>query len=302
MTPFKPGSKYLFAVLFLALCWVAPAALAAAEEETPELPRAKAEIVDFDPTGVWSRSKSFGQVKDEEGVQVISFPDEKNFFAYYVPPGHKPERVMVAVHGTGGSPYEELKDEIPMAKEFDYIVVAVNWFKPDTGFFKADALYNEILEALAYVQKAEKIELDKVGYIGFSRGAAVSYEIAYLDAHSKYHLFKFFIAHSGGIPADFRVEAKNEGSQPDNFMRKLALGGLGQAPMKGTTFFLYSGDLDEHWKLKMSEQVGNAKNIIEKNGGTVVEWVHRTDLGHGGLRKDRSINEKAVRAFIEKTP
>ena len=190
---------------------------------------------------------------------------------------------------------------IPMAKQFDYMVVGVNWFKAGSGFMKADELYRQILIALAYVQRKEKVELNKIGYIGFSRGAAISYEIAYLDVR-KWHLFKLFIAHSGGIPTDFRVEPKNDAAPRDPFFANLSQGRLGSAPMKDTAFFLYSGDRDEEWGLKMSEQVENAENLIKANGGTVVERVRRADLGHMGLRKDCSINEKAVKAFIDRTP
>ncbi len=65
--------------------------------------------------------------------------------------------------------------------------------------------------------------------------------------------------------------AKREGAEPDVFMKKLVGGRLGETPMKGTTFFLYSGDQDENWGLKMSQRMANAKRHIEKNVRAFIE-------------------------------
>lgn len=263
-------------------------------------PVSKAVEAHHDPLMIWKRSRNFEKVK-REGAKVVIWPRKNNFFAYYIPPNFSSGRIMVAVHGTGGNPYEELKDEISLARKFDYMVVAMNWFKQDTQYFKAKDLYGDILQALDYIQKQTGNDLTRVGYIGFSRGSAISYEVAYLDARTE-RMIDLFISHSGGIPKDFKVEAKSRDAQADEFFAQLANGRLGEAPMKGTQFFLYSGDQDEQWGLEMSQQMAYAKELIEKNGGRVLEWVRRPDLGHAGLRLDRSINEKAVRYFMEATP
>ncbi len=262
-------------------------------------PRTEADLMDHDPYGVWRQSRSFEHVK-ALGAQVVDMPAERNFFAYWVPPDFRSGRIIVAVHGTGGNPYEELKDEIPMAEKFDYLVVAINWYSPQKGFLSAKDLYRNILYSLDYIKEHYQNNLESVAYIGFSRGGAVSYEVAYLDAQTD-RLFDIFIAHSGGIPKDFRIEARNPLSRADRFFRDLAANKLGPEPLKGTKFFLYSGDLDESWGLKMSEQMGYASELIERNGGRVVEWVRKAGGNHAGFRKDRSINEKAIRHFIDLT-
>ncbi len=282
--------KYLWIFMGLILLW----------SEVGAAAPVKAVEADHDPLMIWKRSRNFEKVKSE-GAQVVIWPEENNFFAYYIPPGYRSGRIMVAVHGTGGNPYEELKDEIPMAKQYDYMVVAMNWFKPKSGFFEAKDLYDDILKALHFVQEKTGNDLSRVGYIGFSRGSAVSYEVAYLDAKSE-RIIDLFIAHSGGIPKDFKIEAKNRDAQPDEFFAKLATEQLGDAPMAGTRFFLYSGDKDERWGTQMSEQMAYAQELIEKNGGRVLEWMRRADLGHAGLRQDHTINEKAVTYFKEATP
>lgn len=264
------------------------------------LPQTRAELVDHDPMGVWRRSRNFERVQSE-GAKIVFLPEERNFFAYWVPENYRSGRIMVAVHGTGGSPYEELKDEIPMAKQFDYLVIAVSWFDPREGFMSPEELYRQILLALNYVKENEGNDLRSVAYIGFSRGSAVSYEVAYRDIRSE-KLFDFFIAHSGGIARNLKTEFMNPDATPDPFLIKLASGALGKDALKGADFFLYSGDQDVTDGQSMSDKVSYAKELIKKNGGTVAEWVRRPDLGHPGLRQDRSINEKAVQRFIEQTP
>ena len=264
------------------------------------LPATRAERVDHDPMGVWKRSRSFEGVRDK-GAKIIFLPEENNFFAYWAPENYHSGRVVVAVPGTGGSPYEELKDEIPMAAKFDYLVVAVNWFSPQKGFFSAEELYRQILFALNYIRETEGNDLRSVAYIGFSRGSAVSYEVAYLDNQSE-HIFDYFIAYSGGIARNLKTEFMNPDAQPDPFLVKLTSGALGNAVFASTKFFLYSGDRDVTEGQSMTDKMAYAAELIEKNGGKVLEWVHSPNLGHQGLRQDRSINEKAIRYFIELTP
>ena len=236
-----------------------------------------------------------------EGAKIIFLPEERNFFAYWVPENYRSGRVVVAVHGTGGTPYEELKDEIPMAKQLDYMVVAVNWFSPKEGFLTPEELYRQILLALDVIRETEHNDLKSVAYIGFSRGSAVSYEVAFLDLNAE-HVFDCFIAHSGGIARNLKTEFMNSKAEPDPFLVKLSSGALGKEPLKGAQFFLYSGDLDVTQGQSMSDKMAYASELIEKNGGKVLEWVRRPDLGHGGLRQDRSIHEKALRYFMELTP
>lgn len=229
-------------------------------------------------------------------------PQERNFFAVWVPPHYKSGRVMVAVPGTSGSPYEALKDEIPKAGEFDYMAVAIHWNYPKRGgFLNAKDLYRNILQMLTYLQDRYGNDLSSVAYTGFSRGAAISYEVAYLDADSE-KIFDLFIAHSGGIPKDFRVEAKNSEATPDRFFYDLANHQLGEHPLQGTKFFLYSGDQDESWGITMSEQVEYASQLIKENGGEVVEYVRDPQGTHAGFLYTPEINEKAIRHFMELTP
>ena len=111
------------------------------------LPETRVVPVDHHPMGVWQKSRSFRRVT-QQGVRTFFMPQEQNFFSLFAPENYRSGRV-VAVHGTGGNPYEEMKDEIPMAKEFDYMVVGINWFDHEKkGFMSVDQLYRQIQLAL----------------------------------------------------------------------------------------------------------------------------------------------------------
>jgi hypothetical protein len=264
----------------------------------PVRQRVAAVEVEKDPYGAWRRSRHFEHVLDQ-GVRVVDLPGEKNFFAYYVPRAYASGRILVAVHGTGGTPYDALNDEIPLANQFDYLAVGVNAFSRETKDFLSEPdLYRSIQQALRYIAEKYQNNLSAVAYNGFSRGSALSYGVACLDAKTD-KVFDLIIAHSGGIPLDLPEDPQRAGS--GKLMADLVYGRLGKDPLKGERFFLYSGDKDEEWGIRMSQQVEHARQIIEANGAEVVEYVRDPEGSHGGLRLNRSINEKAVRHFIRLT-
>ncbi len=263
-----------------------------------ELPQTVTKQVHHDPFGVWqTKPRDFEQVT-KKGARVVNMPEEDTFFAYWIPPKHKSGRIIVSVHGTGGNPYIALKDEFDWAEKFDYAVIAVSWFSPERGFLSAQDLYRNILESLNFLQSKFGHDLSRVAYIGFSRGAAVSYEVAYLDNQSE-KIFDVFIAHSGGIPLDLKVESRNQNSFPDPFFSQLVKGQLPKDAFTGTKFFLYSGDRDESWGPVMSQQMGYARQLIEANGGEVLEWVRDSHDGHMGFLRNPVIKTKALQYFMK---
>lgn len=70
--------------------------------------------------------------------------------------------------------------------------MAVSWFSRERGFFAAQDLYRNILQALNFIREKTGNDLSSVAYTGFSRGAAVSYEVASLDAKSEKIFDLFF--------------------------------------------------------------------------------------------------------------
>lgn len=253
-----------------------------------------------DPHGDWQHSRSYAQMI-EAGARVIEVPEEKTYFAYWLPPHPEKARVVVLVHGTGGNPYEELKDELPTAKKYGYVAIALKWFDPgQRAFFDGEKLYRCIDRALDWLRKSQGNDLSRVAYSGFSRGSAIGFETAWRDRRQHQH-FDLFILHSGGIPLD-AVVAPRESDRPDPFFADVEAGRLGDRAFAGCAFFLYSGDRDEAWHWCMSEQMQNARDLITRGGGTVLEWIRDPQGGHFGFRQDPQRVEKALKYFFERTP
>ncbi len=283
----------LFSLLF-SFFWLSPA--------QAELPKTEAREIHHDPFGIWQKKPRDFQTAVDRGAKVVYLPEENTFFTYWVPPRHKSGRIVVSVHGTGGNPYIAIRDEFKTAEEFDYLPIAISWFSKERGFFEAKDLYRNILQALSFIQEKTGSDLSSVAYIGFSRGSAVSYEVAYLDAHAE-NIIDLFISHSGGIPRDYKVEGMNPNARPDSFFEMLGEDKLGPDVFKGKKFFLYSGDQDEAWGggNGMSLQMEYAKQLIETHKGQVLEWVRDPNGGHMGLLTHPDIKAKALNYFLSLT-
>ncbi|EKD50082.1 MAG: hypothetical protein ACD_62C00658G0001 [uncultured bacterium] len=276
-----------FFLFLLIVCWC-PLCLA----QTPESKT--------DYLGYYKTSHSYQRVI-EAGATVINYPEDHSFAVLWVPPEVTQGRIMVLLHGSQGTPYEEIKDELAMAQKYKYLLVGIQWHDRQTDrYYPASQVYRIIDKTLQYVKKKYSNDLSRVAFSGFSRGAAVSYELAYFDlTHRKF--FDLFIAHSGGIATDL-VVAPGENPHPDDFLKNFVSGRLGKAPFVGGRFFLYSGDEDESWGIKMSLYVENAKQKITQAGGEVVECVREAHGKHMGYRLNTAVHERSIRHFIRLTP
>jgi predicted esterase len=254
---------------------------------------------DRDTLGFFKKSRAY-PLCAKAGARVINFEDEHSFAALWTPTNFRSGRIMILLPGTGGTPYEGMKDELSLARKYDYMVAGVQWRDRDTQqFFDAETVYRLVDRTLRHAAAHDKADLSKVALSGFSRGGAISYEVAWLDAQSNRY-FKLIIAHSGGVPLD-AVVAPRESRHPGHFFSELNAGKLGPDAMKGCNFFLYSGDKDEQWGGKMSEKMENATKVLPLAGANVVEWVRDPNGGHMGYFKTPEIHEKAIRHFIRLT-
>jgi surfactin synthase thioesterase subunit len=177
---------------------------------------------------------------------------------------------MVRLHGSAGTAYDELKDELPSARKHRCMVVALQWLDRATQcYLDAPVVYDLIERALHYSAAKRHADPDKAALCGFSRGGAVSYEVAWRDACQRHH-FRMIICHSGGVPAD-AVVAPGETWRPDRFFSRLNREELAPSAMRGCNFFLYSGDKDGEWGLRMTQQMAWANHVLPLAGATVIE-------------------------------
>lgn len=254
-----------------------------------------------DYPGQWKTSPNYSQVS-AQGVKVVNLPEEESYAVYWQPEKMQQGRIMVLVHGTDGTPYAEVKDELEFGAKYGYAVLGILWQNPRTkSYATATQVYRIIHKALQHVKEKYGNDLSRVAYVGFSRGSAVSYETTWLDRQG-YKYFDLTISHSGGIPTTLSVTPTDTSSNPDVFFSNLTYGKLGANPLAGTKFFLYCGEKDEQWGLEMCKQFDNANSLIQNNGGTVVEFIRDANGTHGGYRATSAYHEKGVSQFISATP
>jgi hypothetical protein len=249
--------------------------------------------------GCWRRSRSYG-VCAKSGVTVVDFTEECSFAAFWVPHPFTSGRVMVLLHGSGGTAYDEIKDEIDSARAHGYMLISLNWLDPASGrYLDAPVVYSLIHRSLHHAEALHGANPGRAALCCFSRGGAVSYEVAWRDAQEDRH-FKLVICHSGGVPID-AVVAPREGWHPDSFFSRLNAGTLPPGSYHGLPFFLYSGDRDEEWGARMSGQMAHAAQVLPRAGAGAVEWVRDPEGRHMGYRTNRQIHQKAVRWFLTLT-
>ena len=252
-----------------------------------------------DYLGYYANSPGYSLLSGK-AVKVVNLPEEDSFFAVYTPSAVQKARVMVVVHGTDGTPYEELKDEVSYADQYGYIVLGVQWHNKATDTYATPkTVYRTIVKALDHLKRTTGNDLSRVSYVGFSRGSAISYEVAWRDRQSR-KFFDLTVAHSGGFPTI--LPAAPPADDPGVFYNALTKGTLGAAPMSGTKFFMYCGEKDEILGTEACKLVNNAKTLIERNAGTVVRLIDDPVGKHAGYRVNPQYHTDGVQAFIDATP
>lgn len=254
---------------------------------------------DKDYLNYFNNNRSYLLLKNK-GIKIVNLKEEESFFVFWIPPKYSSQRIMVALHGTGGTAYDEVKDELEMAEKYDYMIIGIQWFNRGKKLYYPALKVNRIIDkALQYIGEKYNNSLEKIAFIGFSRGSAISYELAYIDKQFKKY-FDLIIAHSGGIPFDF-VIAPGENPNPDKFLLDLTKGNLGKEPFKGINFILYAGKKDEQWGERMYQYMENTKIIINKYGGNVIEMILDEHGTHLGYRLNKENHEKGIKYFIDLT-
>lgn len=63
-----------------------------------------------------------------QGATIVNLNELNTFFVYWLPEGAKTDvPVMILLHGTNGTAYLSLHDELPMAKDLGYALIALQW-------------------------------------------------------------------------------------------------------------------------------------------------------------------------------
>lgn len=251
-----------------------------------------------DNLNLYRSSPNYKRVIDEGAyvVNLNNLNNEKTFFVVYIPQGfetQKTKRVLIAIHGSHGTAYPGIENELEMSKKYGYAIVAIQWWMGQgENYFPPQKVYGFINMALKYMKNKYDIDLSKCAYTGFSRGSAISYEITFLDKFLKKNFFALTISHSGGIPPDM----------PTQFFRELQKGTFGESPYKDAHFFMYAGLQDEEWGDKQGKFMQYTSKILQKYGATIEELIIDPFGTHGGYHKNKEYHERAIKKFMELTP
>ena len=169
-----------------------------------------------DALGYYTESRRYASIAGR-GIAVVNLPQNESFFVYWVPPDGSIDHVLVLLHGTGGTAYDELADELDLAQQRGYALVSLQWLNKRTEQYADGSTVNRWLDlAVRYLEERFGRKVGRVGLSGFSRGGAMSYEVAYRDRMGAQHV-SFVIAHSGGIHPD-GVIAPRESNSPGGLL------------------------------------------------------------------------------------
>lgn len=278
----------------LGLCACKPPASSSTPTPTVQQAGEGLEETDTDQLGLYASSPNYRTVMDA-GARVVNLSEPATFFVLWVPEDYADRaarRVLVAAHGSRGTAYAEIDQELEFADQYGYALVAVQWWLPQSDqYLEPDVVHEIITVALDYMQSRYGTDVHKAAYTGFSRGSAISYEVTFYDRQTGTEYFALTISHSGGVPLT--------GGRP--FFAELEAGAYGAEPFAGTHFFMYCGMQDEYWGTEQCAQMHNAEQIVSGYGATIDQFIEDPDGGHTGFRDNPEYHEQAILRFIELT-
>lgn len=240
--------------------------------------------MDHDPYGVWAREGSHVNDIDPNHLSVYASTKSPYFFAVYTPT-ETPQRTIVSLHGTDGTAYASIHDEMEAAESMQSTIIAIQWLDFKNGAY-ADTNHIEAVIDAAYNILQDTLNGKNV-LMGFSRGSAMIFKVAADDAANKKR-FVGVVANSGGIPENGLIEQRNATTPKDEmytFYSALNTGTAQKDLFTGQHFFLYCGMKDEQWGTEMCDMMNRANTLVPNYGGTIDVFIQDAEGGHMGLTR-----------------
>jgi hypothetical protein len=210
------------------------------------------------------------------GVKAVG----SKYYAMWFPSNwatSSPRRVMVSLHGTGGAPETEWSiDWKDIVSQRGWAFIGLKYVNDATGVHDDETtIYANIKTLLTDVAAACDFGSPSMFLVGFSRGSAESFPIAYLDLKDRRY-FKAVGNNSGawviGEPLTPTMAAIVDRKETNAYV--------------GTKFWMYCGALDNGHGYPMCDEMKNAQSFIQSYGGTVERLYQDPAGGHGGLAKN----------------
>ncbi len=213
---------------------------------------------------------------EENGGSVIPLSDDR-FFIFWAPEGwfeSEDKKLVLTVHGGGGCAETVFELWNDLSEDHDYAIIALQTAEKGQGaeefikeehysFDSPETMYELIKETVSELGLYCDLDNTDIIYHGFSRGSAVSYEVALTDyGEDGEQIFSAYIADSGGLPVELA-----------EYLEK------SQDSFNGVHFWLYCSENDQDGDrcegMKFSEE------ILTQYGAVVDEFYINPIGGHG---------------------
>lgn len=205
------------------------------------------------------------------GVRVVNATS----YAMWFPSGWAPStsRVIFGLHGTEGNAEEDWwfnwKGSVG---ERGYAYVGLSYLSASGQYDDEPAAYANIKAVMADIAASCHFGAPAVYLVGFSRGSAMTYGLAYLDLKER-RFFSSFGHNSGAWPIGAAMTPTMSG-----FVTRGETGAYASG-----RFWMYCGERDISSTGPMCEQMASARTFVTSHGGSAAELFRDPTGGHGGL-------------------
>jgi len=227
------------------------------------------------------------QFARDHGAKFLSTPDGRSFYVLWTPDGASPADVpwLVTLHGHGSWALDEFFLWQPYAEHRRLGIVAVQWWfgggEQAKDYYDPYELYpvvEKILRGLGARSRRNLLH-------GFSRGAANTYALAFLDRRSGNRFFRLIIANAGGAAEDFPPNAA------------ISTGRYGPQAFEDTSWVLFCGEQDEHPDRDGCPAMRRTAQWLTEFRGSIELTIEDARAGHGGFHQNPAHVEESLRLF-----
>lgn len=212
-----------------------------------------------------------------DAPETIAAINSERHFLYGAPAGHNnadPKKIIITLHGTGGSAERDYEVWKPFVEKTDYALASLGWWDGEGDQTSDYSTPEQIIQQIHNFLKTNNYTArDIVVFEGFSRGSANSYPIAAFDQASDTPLFDVVVSSSGGAQdAYYGMTTKNIASKA-------------QSPtiFSQLKWITSCGDKDENPDRDGCGAMKNSAQFVQNKGATVLGQLEDPNAGHGAL-------------------
>jgi len=221
------------------------------------------------------------------GAQILPTTDSLSFYLLWRPAGAPPNGpLIVTLHGSSSWATDEFFLWHAAAQAHGVGILALQWWfgssaAPPQDYYAPQQLYREIDRALQPVAQPRRSVL----LHGFSRGAANSYGVAFLDQQTTRAYFCLCLANAGSAQLTYPL------------YRDMDAGNFGPAPLTGTHWALFCGGRDPAPTMSGCIGMQNTAAWVTRMGATVELFIQDSLAGHGGFHQTPAYVDSVLTAF-----